>query len=237
MLQEFNISPPFFEFGPKAYLYGQELLTLARYADEISLKYKVQVIITPQYVDIAPLSQATENILVFAQHMDPIRPGRGIGSVLPEAIKSAGADGVLLNHAERPLSFDVIQATIKRAEEVKLATLVCAGNLEEVKTIARMNPDILLAESPDLIGVGKRGENDRANIQAINELVLEINPRIRVMHSAGISCGHDVYQIIASGAQATGSTSGIIMAEDPLAMFDEMLFNVRKAWDELNAIK
>jgi triosephosphate isomerase len=74
-------------------------------------------------------------------------------------------------------------------------------------------------------------------IQAINELVWEINPKIHVMHSAGISCGQDVYQIIASGAQATGSTSGIIMAEDPLAMFDEMLFNIRKAWDELNAIR
>jgi triosephosphate isomerase len=95
-----------------------------------------------------------------------------------------------------------------------------------------MNPDILLAEAPELIGSGKRSENDLAAIQIINDIVWEINPKIRVMHSAGISCGQDVYNIIAAGAQATGSTSGIIKASDPLGMFDEMLFNVRQAWDE-----
>ncbi|MFN2113639.1 MAG: triose-phosphate isomerase [Anaerolineales bacterium] len=235
MLENYSITPPFFEFGPKAYLYGKDLLKVAEYADRISLKYQVPVIITPQYVDIPMLSQGTPHLRVFAQHMDPIQPGRGIGAVLPEALKSAGAEGVLLNHAERPLPFETIEQTIRRAEEVGLATLVCAGNLEEIELIAKMNPDILLAESPDLIGTGKREENDRENIHAINQLVWEINPKIRVMHSAGISCGADVFNIIASGAQATGSTSGIIKAADPLAMFDEMLFNIRKAWDEVHA--
>jgi triosephosphate isomerase len=232
----FSITPPFFEFGPKAYLYGEELLRLAKYADQISIKYRVPVIITPQYVDIPMLCQETEHLRVFGQHMDPIPPGRGIGAILPEALKSAGAEGVLLNHAERPLALDVIQETIHRAEEVGLATLVCAGNIDEIKTIARMNPDILLAESPDLIGTGKRTKDDRQHIQTINQLVREINPKIYVMHSAGISCGEDVYNIIASGAQATGSTSGIIKAKDPAGMFEEMLSSVREAWDQVNEI-
>jgi triosephosphate isomerase len=234
MLENFSITPPFFEFGPKAYLYGKDLLKVAKYADRISEKYQVPVIITPQCVDIPLICQETEHLLVFAQHMDPLSPGRGIGAILPEALKSAGAAGALLNHAEKPLPLEIIRETIRRAEEAGLATLVCAGTLEEIKAIAHMNPDILLAESPDLIGTGKRVENDRENIRAINQLVWEINPQIRVMHSAGISCGQDVYNIIASGAQATGSTSGIIKAQDPLAMFDEMLFNIRKAWDESN---
>lgn len=230
----FSITPPFFEFGPKAYLYGDELLRLAKAADQLSVQYRVPVIITPQYVDIPLLCQETEHLRVFAQHMDPLPPGRGIGAILPESLKSAGAEGVLLNHAEKPLAYDIIQETIHRAEEVGLATLVCAGNLDQIKTIARMNPDILLAESPDMIGTGKRTENDREHIRAINQLVREINPRIYVMHSAGISCGQDVYNIIAAGAQATGSTSGIIKAPDPRRMFEEMLSSVREAWDQVH---
>ena len=35
-------------------------------------------------------------------------------------------------------------------------------------------------------------------------------------------------------ADYAGSTSGIIKAEDPYAMVEEMLYNLRKAWDELN---
>jgi triosephosphate isomerase len=232
MNPDFKITPPFFEFGPKAYLYGKDLLQLAKYADLVSIKYNIPLIITPQHVDIPLLKRETKNLLIFAQHMDPLQIGRGIGAVLPEALKEAGASGVLLNHAEKPLPLKIIDETIHRADEVGLASLVCAGNIAEIQAVAKLNPNILLAESPELIGVGKRSEDDQRVIQKINDLVWDINPAIRILHGAGISCGQDVYEVIAAGAQATGSTSGIIKAENPQAMLDEMLRNVRKAWDE-----
>jgi len=236
MYSEFCITPPFFEFGPKAYLYGQELLKLAKYADQASVKYNVPLIITPQYVDIPLLKRETNNLLIFAQHMDPLPIGRGIGGILPEALKTAGAVGVLLNHAEKPLTLDIIQKTIERADEVGLASLVCAGDPEEVKQIAQLKPNILLAESPELIGTGKRGADDQEIIHKINNLVWEIDPEIKILHGAGISCGEDVYNVIAAGAQATGSTSGIIKAENPLEMLAEMLKNVRNAWDKIHSV-
>jgi triosephosphate isomerase len=232
MYQGLKLSPPFFEIGPKAYLYGSEVLSLAKFADEISAKYKVQIIFTPQYVDIPLLVRETKNLLIFAQHMDALPIGRGVGSVLPEAIRAAGAVGVLLNHAEKPLSFETIQLTIQRADEVGLASMVCAGCLEDVKTIAKMRPNILLAESPELIGTGTRTADDQKNIRKINELVSGINPEILVLHGAGISSAQDVYEIISMGAQATGSTSGIIKAKDPFAMLEEMIRAVREAWNK-----
>lgn len=235
MYNEFKITPPFFEFGPKAYLYGEELLQLAKFADQASAKYEVPLIITPQNVDIPLLKRETSNLLIFSQHMDPLRIGRGIGAVLPEALKAAGADGVLLNHAEKPLSPEIIEETIKRADEAGLATLVCAGNLGEVELITKMNPNILLAEAPELIGTGKRSPEDMEVIQKINDLVWSINPAIRILHGAGISNGQDVYQVILAGAQATGSTSGIIKAKNPLEMIDEMLRAVRAAWDQTHS--
>ena len=55
MYKGITIKEPFFEIGPKAYCYGDEMLALAKVADQASEKYDVQIILTPQYTDI-PLS-------------------------------------------------------------------------------------------------------------------------------------------------------------------------------------
>lgn len=231
MYRGLEITPPFFEIGPKAYLYGDQVLALARHADAMSKKYEVPIIFTPQYVDIRLVASAMRKIFVFAQHMDYLEIGRGIGSVLPEAVKAAGAAGVLLNHAEKKLSPEVLLRTMQRADQVGLATMVCADNLEQARAIARFHPNIIIAEAPDLIGGGKRGENDKEVIARINHAIWDIDPEIRVLHGAGISSGQDVYNVIAAGAQGTGSTSGIIQAKDPFAMLEEMIRSVRTAWN------
>lgn len=232
MLKNFNIKPPFFEIGPKAYLYGEEMLKLAKVIDKTAMKYDVDVIVTPQYTDIKLLADNTERILVFAQHMDALPVGRGLGSVLPEAVKAAGAVGVMLNHAEKPISMEVIEETINRADEVGLGTIVCADTIDDVIKIAKMSPNLIVAEPTELIGTGTTADSNYV-IDTI-KAVEEINPDIMVLQGAGISNGQDVYNTIKLGAQATGSTSGIIKAADPFAMVEEMLYNLRKAWDELH---
>ena len=232
MYKDLKIKPPFFEIGPKAYLYGEEMLALAKVIDKVATKYDVDVIVTPQYTDIKLLADNTERILVFAQHMDPLPVGRGLGSVLPEAVKAAGAVGVMLNHAEKPIDRETLKATIERADEVGLGTIVCADTPEDVREIAKMGPNLIVAEPTELIGTGKT--SDANYVVDTIKAVEEINPDIMVLQGAGISNGQDVYNTIKLGAQATGSTSGIIKAADPYAMVEEMLFNLRKAWDELH---
>lgn len=223
---------PFFEIGPKVYLYGEKALSLAMAADRVSKKYDVDIIFTAQYTDIETIAKNTRYIHVFAQHMDPIYPGRGIGAVLPEAIKAAGAEGVLLNHAERPLSLSELNNCIHRAREVKLATLVCAGTVEEGAAVACLKPDIVLAESPALIGKGKRDSEDINEIARINKAIHRIDPDMPILHGAGISNANDVYDIIRAGADATGSTSGILKAENPEVMLEQMIASVARAWEE-----
>ena len=232
MYRGIQITPPFFEIGPKAYLFGDEALALAQFADALSDKFGVQIVFTPQSVDIRLLAREMKHVLVFAQHMDSLEVGRGIGSVLPEAVKMAGAAGVLLNHVEKRLSREELVRTVRRADEIGLATMVCADTLPDAVAVAELNPNIIIAESPELIGGGKRGKDDEGSIAAINRAIWNVNPEIRVLHGAGISSGRDVYAIIAAGAQGTGSTSGIIKAPDPFAMLEEMIRAVRQAWDE-----
>ncbi len=232
MLKNVRLKPPFFEIGPKAYLYGEEMLKLAKVIDKTAMKYDVDVMVTPQYTDIKLLADNTERIWVFAQHMDCLYPGRGLGSVLPEAVKAAGAKGVMLNHAEKPISLETIEKTIRRAEENELLTIVCANTVEDVKTIAKMSPDMIVAEPTELIGTGTTSDSNYV-IETI-KTVREINPDIMVLQGAGISNGKDVYDTIKLGAEATGTTSGIMKSDRPYEMVEEMLYNLRKAWDELH---
>ncbi len=231
----FSVTAPFFEIGPKAYLYGDAVVALAQAADALAAEYRVQVFFTPQAVDLYRVAHATQNICVFAQHMDALPVGRGIGATLPEAVAAAGAKGVLLNHAEKPLPLALIDLTMQRAREVGLATMVCAGNLEETRQIAALAPQVLLAEAPELIGTGKREDDDAQAIRRINEEVRRIAPQVKVLHGAGITDEQDVYRIMLAGAEGTGSTSGILKAADPYRMMEKMIRAVRQGWDETHA--
>jgi triosephosphate isomerase len=226
-----EITPPFFEIGPKAYMFGDKVLDLARKADALGRRYGVQVVITPQYVDVALVARAVRTALVFAQHMDSLERGRGVGSVLPEAVKAAGASGVLLNHVERRLPRDELARTIRRADEVGLATMVCADDARDAVSIAELGPNVIIVEAPVLIAGGRRDGSGHAAIAAANEAIWRVNPEIRVLHGAGITGPRDVYDVIAAGAQGTGSSSAIFTADDPRAVLGEMIRAVREAWD------
>ena len=59
----------------------------------------------------AKVAEAVE-IPVFAQHIDPIKPGNSTGHILAESVKEAGAVGTLINHSERQLKLIDIDAII-----------------------------------------------------------------------------------------------------------------------------
>ncbi|MBA2627425.1 MAG: triose-phosphate isomerase [Gemmatimonadales bacterium] len=231
MIPGVAITPPFFEVGPKTYAYGEAIVELARCADALSEAHGVQVILTPQYVDIPAVAAVVRHVLVFAQHMDPLHPGRGIGAVLPEALKAAGARGVLLNHVERRLPREELERTVRRADEVGLATMVCADDATEAVAIAALRPNVIIVEAPERIGASSADDAGRATIPETDAAIWQVDRRIRVVHAAGISTARDVYDVIAAGAQGTGSTSAIFTASDPQAMLASMITAVRDAWD------
>lgn len=228
-----EIGVPFFEVGPKAYMFGSDALHVAMHADAAGLKYDVQVIVDPQYVDIPRIAPYMKRALVFAQHMDPVVQGRGQGSVLAEALKAAGAAGAILNHVERRQSTEELARAVGRAEAAGLASMVCTDDLEQAVAAAALEPTIIVVESPDLIGSGggTAAGDRRAAIAECNRAIWKINPGIRVLHGAAIGGAEDVYKVIAAGAQGTGSSSAIFTATDPAAMVESMVKAVREAWD------
>lgn len=223
---------PFLIVNPKSYLYGEKSLELAKAADKTAKETGLQIYFTCPYADIRLIKEKTENLIVCAQSMDSLTPGRGMGHVLPESLKEAGAEAVFLNHAENQKTVSELYATIKRAKELGMITIVCADSTVEAKAVACMDPDIVLAEPTDLIGTGQVAD-DSYTIETVKGLH-EVNPDVLVMIASGVSTAEDCYNVVKLGADGTGATSGILNAPSPAQRVQEMAEAIVKARDEKN---
>ena len=109
---------------------------------------------------------------------------------------------------------------------------MCADSVEEIRQVAELAPNLIVAEPTELIGTGVA--SDMGYVRDTIEAVRKINPDIMVLQGAGISGPDDVANVIRAGAQATGCTSGVMKAADPEAAAEEMLWALRKTWDEVH---
>ena len=216
-----KIRTPFLIVNPKAYIYGKESLELAKICDRLAKEYDIDIIFTAQHVDLRMVSENTENVIVTAQHMDGIVPGRGMGHILPEGVKDAGAQAVVLNHAEHGLKIDELDRAMKRANELELVTIVCCDSPEAAKAVAQMGPDMMICEPTSLIGTGTTSNSDY--IKATNEAVKSVSEDILILQAAGVSTGDDVYRVVMEGAHGSGGTSGILNAPSREGKIIEML--------------
>ncbi len=226
-----QIRAPFLIVNPKAYIYGEESLELAKVCDALCEDYDLDIIFTAQHVDIRMIAEATKNIVVTAQHMDGIVPGRGMGHILPEGIVAAGAQAVVLNHAEHPMGTAALEAAMSRAKELDLVTIVISDTPAETRAICTMGPDMMICEPTSLIGTGST--SDDAYIQATNAAVRSVSDDILILQAAGVSTGDDVYRVVMGGADGSGGTSGILNAPSRKGKIIEMLDALKRAQADL----
>lgn len=226
------IRTPFFEIGIKNYIYGDQVLEYAKAADAAAARYDLDVLFICPAVEIRRVAENTEHLIVLAPYMDTLRPGRGMADILPEGLKAAGAQGVVINHCEKPMSLPQMKATIDRARELDFLVFACADTLDEAKAIAQLHPDILNPEPSQIIG-GGNGVTPMDYVLDSIQAIKAIDKHILVEQAAGITNGRQVYDFIMAGSEAAGAASGIMRAENPLAMIDEMIGAVRQAANDL----
>ena len=226
-----TIRVPYFEVGTKNYVYGDTLLEYAIAADKAAEKYDIDVLFICSPIEIRRVKEHTKHLIVLAPYMDTLRPGRGMADILPEGLKAAGAQGVVINHCEKPMSLPQMKATIDRARELDMLVFACADTLAEAKAIAQLHPDIINPEPSEIIG-GGNGVSPMAYVKDSIRVIKEIFPDIMVEQAAGITNGQQVYDFIMAGSEAAGAASGIMNAKDPIAMIDEMIAATRRAADD-----
>ena len=200
---------------------GKRAVELAKKAEKVHRETSIYVGVAPQLADLSAVAQAVE-IPVFAQHIDPIKPGGYTGHVLAEAVKEAGAIGTLINHSERRLKLSDIDEIVKLAREKGLMSVVCANNPSTSVAVSSLNPDLVAIEPPELIGTGIPVSKAQPEIvSGTVQLVREVNKKIIILCGAGISHGEDVSAALKLGTEGVLVASGIVKAKDPYAIILE----------------
>lgn len=194
---------------------GQRALTLAKQAEKAAKETGACIIVAPQFADIAKIASTVE-IPVFAQHIDPIKPGNCTGHILFEAVKEAGAVGTLINHSERQLKLSEIDAIIALTREKGLISCVCANNPSVSAATAAMGPNIVSIEPPELIGTGIAVSKAKPEVVTNTvRLVHKVDPNMTILCGAGISQREDVAVALKLGTRGVLVASGIVKAKDP----------------------
>ena len=193
---------------------GRKGLELAKVAEKVAKDLGVEIIVAVQLADLRLIAENVE-IPVYAQHIDPIKPGAHTGHVLPEAVKEAGASGTLLNHSEHRLRLDVLNEAIIRAKEAGLETLVCADTPTTSAAVAALQPSAVAIEPPELIGTGI--PVSKAKPEVVTNTVAKIrkiDEHIPILTGAGITAGDDVAKALELGTQGVLVASAIVKAKD-----------------------
>ena len=170
---------------------GEAALFLAKICQEVEKTSGIKVIPIVQVVDIFRLT--SQGLVVWAQH-----------------VFTPGAKGVLLNHAEKKLSFKDLKTMMTKRQNFQ--TLICADSVEEGQRVAELKPDFLAYESPELIG------GQVSVSQARPEIIREFVDKIRdipVLVGAGIHEQADVKKALELGAKGILVSSDVVLADNP----------------------
>lgn len=197
---------PIIVINLKTYLNRKKVLDLAKKIQKINK----DIILAAQPTDIYLLSKNTK-LKIYSQHVDYLEPGRNTGFILPEAIKSNGATGYLLNHSEHKLDFETIKKTIIRCNKLKLKSMIFAKDLNQAKKIKELKPDYLIIEPPELVA-GKTSIS-----QAKPELIKKISKELKCkfLVGAGIHTQKDIEIAMKLGASGIALSSAITTAKNP----------------------
>ena len=200
---------------------GRKAVELAENAEKVSLETNVSIGVAPQFSDLSTVAKNVD-IPVFAQHIDPVKPGSHTGHVLAEAVKEAGAIGTIINHSERQLKLSEIDKIIKITREKGLVSVVCANNPAISMAVATLEPDILAIEPPELIGTGIPVSKAKPEVVTDTvKLVRKVNSKVTILCGAGISHGEDVTAALRLGTQGVLVASGIVKAKNQYAVLRE----------------
>lgn len=193
---------------------GNKALDIAMLMDKISQEMNASMAVAVQATDITVCVEKV-NMPVFAEHIDPIKPGSHTGWTLPEAVKSAGAKGTLINHSEHRLKLEDIDVCVTRAKELNLDHIVCSTDVATSKTIAAFSPNFIAVEPPELIGGDISVTTaDPGIVSGTVEAVKDIDKNVKILCGAGVKNGKDVSKAIELGADGVLLASGIVKAKD-----------------------
>lgn len=188
-------------------------MKLAKITEKISKKYKAKIALAPPNHLLAKITNLS--VPVLAQHVDNTNVGSTTGFMIPELLKTSNIVGALINHSEHRISSTDIKQLVLRLRKLKMVSVVCVKNIVEAQKYAKLNPNYIAIEPPELIGSGKAVSKERPDL--VTKAVVAVknaNNSTKLLCGAGIIGGEDVEKAIQLGAKGILVASGIIKAKN-----------------------
>ena len=192
---------------------GDKIKKFIKIAEQVSIKYKVKIAISPPQHLIGLV--ANSSIPILAQHIDDSKIGSTTGYIIPELLKKSKVKGSLINHSEHRISSKEIEKLVLKLKELKMISIVCVKDVAEVKKYLKINPDFIAIEPPELIGSGKAISTEKPDlIQKAAKIVNDSKNKTKLLCGAGIVSGEDVAKSLELGSKGILVASGIIKAKN-----------------------
>ena len=199
---------------------GDKITEFVNIVEKISKKYKIKITVAPPQHLIGLVSNSS--IPILAQHVDNSKIGSTTGFVIPELLKKSKVSGSLINHSEHRISEKEITELVLRLRELKMISVVCVKDVAEAKKYAKLNPDYIAIEPPELIGSGKAVSKERPElITESADAVNSANNKTKLLCGAGIVSGQDVAKALELGSKGILVASGIIKAKNWTKVIEE----------------
>lgn len=199
---------------------GDKIIEFVKIVERIAKKHKIKIAIAPPQHLIGLVSNSS--IPILAQHVDNFNVGSTTGYMIPELLKKSKISGSLINHSEHRISEKEIIALVLRLKELKMVSVVCVKDVAEAKKYAKLNPDYIAIEPPELIGSGKAVSKERPElITKSADAVNSANNKTQLLCGAGIISGQDVAKALELGSKGILVASGIIKAKDWTKIIEE----------------
>ena len=192
---------------------GDKIIKFVKTSEKIAKKLKVKIAIAPPQHLIGLVANST--IPILAQHIDDSKVGSTTGFMVPELLKKSKVKGSLINHSEHRISPNDIKKLVTKLKELKMISVVCVKDVAEARKYAKLNPDYIAIEPPELIGSGKAVSKERPELitKAVTAVKAADN-KTKLLCGAGIVSGEDVAKAKELGSKGILVASGIIKAKD-----------------------
>ena len=120
--------------------------------------------------------------------------------------------------------------------ELEDTIIAVSSPTSENKVIVRLTgPDTIPALSQTFTPLIKNNKPTVTSGTVTVDTELKLDANLYLFGAPNSYTGQDVAELVRLGAEAVGSTSGVIKADDPVARLDEMIKALRQTWDEVNA--
>jgi triosephosphate isomerase len=172
--------------------------------------------------DLSLISNNTDNVEVWSQHLDPVGKGSHTGWLEPDLAIYHGAVGTIINHAEHKVSIDHVRDLMAMLPE-NFPICACAADVEEAIALAKLGPTFIAVEPPELIGGDISVTSaDPSIVSDTVAAVKSTNPDVRVLCGAGVKNGADVKKAIELGAEGVLLASGVTKASDVSSVLNDL---------------